>query len=259
MEPYPMKNNIRILIILALISGLASSCRLRKKGSNDPSIERNTSETLTKQLESANWNQEYLSFKTKASYSDGKNQQSFNLHLKMKKDSIMWVSITALGIEAGRALVFPDSVMVIDRLNRKYFVYDYSYLEKLAKIPVSFDQLQNILFGNPLFPSPQYRLTENEGRVEMRYEKMPLENRISLDRNLRVQNSVLVHQTENRSMNIQYASFNKIDKQLLPLTISVLMKQGMSEARLTLNHSNVSTEPIDQFPFSIPQGYARGN
>lgn len=259
MEFYEMNNKIRFLLMLTLLSGLASSCKFREKARETPVTERNNAESLSAQVERANWNQEFLSFKTKASYSSGSDQQSFNLHLKMKKDSIMWVSITALGIEAGRALIFPDSVMVIDRLNRKYFIYDFSYLEKLAKLPVSFDQLQNILWGNPPYPTHQYRLSEDEGMVQMKFEQLPLENRISLDKNLRVQNSMMVHQAENRSMDIQYASFSKIDKQWLPLTITMLMKQGINEAKLTLNHSNVSTEPIDQFPFSIPQGYSRGN
>lgn len=259
MDLYPMNNTVRFLLLLVFVSGSTVSCKMRKRNTESISIERNTSESLSMQVEKANWNQEYLSFKTRASYKDGSNEQSFNLHLKMKKDSIIWVSITALGIEAGRALLYPDSVLVIDRLNRKYFVYDYSYLEKIAKINVSFNQLQNILFGNPLFPVQQYRMAEMEGKVEMRYHQMPLENRVTLDKNLRVQKSFLVHETENRSMEMQYESFNKIDKQLLPLTINVLMKQGFSEARLTLNHSNVSTEPIDQFPFNIPQGYSRGH
>src|SRR5688572_5828609 len=51
--------------------------------------------------------------------SDGKKNPPFNAFVRLKKDSILWVNINAaLGFDAFRVLITPDSVKVINKLNR---------------------------------------------------------------------------------------------------------------------------------------------
>ena len=54
--------------------------------------------------------------------------------IRMIKDSLIWISISALGIEAGRALMTPDSVKFIFKLKNKYFAGDYSYLRRFLPV-----------------------------------------------------------------------------------------------------------------------------
>ena len=61
-----------------------------------------------------------FSAKVKVDYrgGDGKSYD-FNAFLRMKKDSVIWVSINAaLGIEAFRILIKPDSVFVLNKLDK---------------------------------------------------------------------------------------------------------------------------------------------
>ena len=51
-----------------------------------------------------------------------------NANIRMQKDSVIWISATALlGIEAVRLLITPDSFKMINRLiSEEYFTLDYN-------------------------------------------------------------------------------------------------------------------------------------
>jgi hypothetical protein len=68
----------------------------------------------------------------------------------MQYDSVIWMSITpALGIEAARALVDPDSIKFIDKLKNQYYLGDFKVLDSLLAYSVGFEFLQDVLVGNP--------------------------------------------------------------------------------------------------------------
>jgi hypothetical protein len=83
--------------------------------------------------------------------SDGK-KSDFNAFIRLKKDSVLWVSIiAALGIEGFRIMITPDSVKVINKLDKVVQLRSVEYLREVAKIPLTFNELQDLLIGNPVY------------------------------------------------------------------------------------------------------------
>lgn len=83
--------------------------------------------------------------------SDGKNNE-FNAVVRIKKDSMIWVSINALlGFEAFRLLITRDSVKILDRLHKIARLRSVSYLQEQVHLPLDFAILQDLLVGNPVF------------------------------------------------------------------------------------------------------------
>ncbi len=83
--------------------------------------------------------------------SDGK-KSDFNAFIRLKKDSVMWISIiAALGIEGFKVLVTPDSVKVINKIDKVIQLRSVEYLREVARIPLSFEELQDLLIGNPVY------------------------------------------------------------------------------------------------------------
>jgi hypothetical protein len=83
--------------------------------------------------------------------SDGK-KTDFNVFIRLKKDSVMWISIIAvLGIEGFKILITPDSVKVIDKLQKVVQLRSVEYLREVSRIPMSFTELQDLLIGNPIY------------------------------------------------------------------------------------------------------------
>jgi hypothetical protein len=82
---------------------------------------------------------------------DGKDYE-VNAFIHVKKDSLIWVSVNAaLGIEAFRVLITPDSVKILDKLKRIVRIRSVSFLQEAIHLPVDFKTLQDLLIGNPVF------------------------------------------------------------------------------------------------------------
>ncbi len=91
--------------------------------------------------------------KVKLDYSDqsGKNQNA-TVFIKIHKDSLIWVSLTgALGVEGFRVLIRPDSVWLMDKLEKTYTMRSISSLQELTGLPFDFYAMQDALLGNPIY------------------------------------------------------------------------------------------------------------
>lgn len=108
-----------------------------------------------------------FSGKAKVQYEDRYGKQpDFNAFLRLKKDSVIWVSISAtfLGIEAFRLFITPDTLILLNKLDKTVEYHPFSYIESFAHIPLDFTLLQKILIGNPVYVGDSivsYRQTEN--------------------------------------------------------------------------------------------------
>jgi hypothetical protein len=72
---------------------------------------------------------DYLKVKSKLEYTDAQQKNRATLHIRVKSDSIIWISIQHT-IEAFRIKIERDSLHVIDRLKKVYHAYSYSDLQK---------------------------------------------------------------------------------------------------------------------------------
>jgi hypothetical protein len=94
-----------------------------------------------------------FSAKLKIEYTDqsGKSQGA-NAQIRIQKDSLMWVSLTgALGVEGFRALITPDSVILMDKLEKTISRRSIASLQELTNLPLDFSALQDIIIGNPVY------------------------------------------------------------------------------------------------------------
>jgi len=93
-----------------------------------------------------------FSAKIKVDFEGNDGRRSVNAFVRLKRDSVIWVNITApLGIDAFRILITPDSVKMINKLNKTIQLRSVEYLQEVTRIPMKFTDLQNMLIGNPIF------------------------------------------------------------------------------------------------------------
>jgi hypothetical protein len=163
-----MKNLLWLSVAIGLIA-VGSSCRstksiqtaMSKKDSAqiivpDSSSRRDTIKFIQNiygALEKNRIDFETFSAKVKVDFegSDGK-KNDFNAFIRLRKDSVLWVSINALlGIEAFRVMITPDSVKVLNKLDKVAQLRSVSYLKEITKLPFTFKELQDLLLGNPIY------------------------------------------------------------------------------------------------------------
>jgi hypothetical protein len=215
-------------------------------------------------IKTTNTNFQYLSGKGKVHFTRGSVDQSANFNLRVRRDSAIWLSGSLLGIEGVRALLTPDSVRVVNRLEKSYFAGDYAYLSQLLGVPVSYAQMQAILLGD-YQPAPKgaVPVVKAEGdNQNVTYPQAPLiiEQLVS-NATGRLQQLKVSESGAQRSLTVGYADFQKPSGTDLPFafTTNVLGQQGgnpNTTATLNFQKVEVGSGHLD-FPFSIPKGFKK--
>ncbi len=128
-----MSRKTNIAILLLSIALLASACSARKKVVQPTSPQ--SFEWLTAKLD----------------IQAGGNGLSFDDlsgQLRMRKDSLVWVSVTAMGIELARMKVSTDSVWLINRIDKTYLAEPVDTISNQLGMSLSLPLVQAQLLGN---------------------------------------------------------------------------------------------------------------
>ena len=136
-----------ILLFSALL--ILSGCKSSKDlgAGIRPDLNKKTTQLVEKINENA-FMPKTLSFKATAKVKSGEKSNSFKMSVRMKPDSVIWISITAYSYEAARILATPDSLFFINRMDKKYFAGSYDFINEKLSVDVDFKTLQSILLGN---------------------------------------------------------------------------------------------------------------
>lgn len=190
--------------------------------------------------------------------SNGK-KNDFTAALRIQKDSAIWVSINAiLGIEAFRILITPDSVKVLNKLDKIVQLRSVSYLQEITKIPFTFDELQHLLVGNPIYFDSIIESYKKEDNIIALFNAGSLfKHLLTVNAtNYLMQHSKLddVNPMRGRSANITYGDYENRNDQWFSTfrKITVLEKTKLDiEMKYRQYEFNI---PLN-FPFAIPKNY----
>ncbi|OON66735.1 hypothetical protein B0919_21375 [Hymenobacter sp. CRA2] len=208
----------------------------------------------------------YLAAKGKAQIEANGEKYSANLNVRMRKDSVIWVSASLLGIEGIRARITPDTVQVINKLEKTYYAGGFDYLRRQFNVPITYAQLQAMLLGDYL-PAPQdTALTAvTEGpvqRVQYRQTGILVEQLIELSR-ARLQQLNVTDPKSQSSLKVTYNDFQPLQPGEQPFAHGILVQAqqpGRQPANVTINYRNVDLDKERlSFPFSVPAEYGRKN
>lgn len=143
-----MKQLTILFSIIVFIT--ATSCK-GLRGTKGSKLKNRSSEYLMKQLMQHQVKAETFSGRAKVKYRGESTSITVSSSIKIRKDSAIYLNAKAFGLEAGRALIRPDSVFILDRINKQYYAKSFDWLRKEYGLPVNYDGLQAMLLGNPVF------------------------------------------------------------------------------------------------------------
>lgn len=95
---------------------------------------------------------------------DGK-KLDFTANVRAQKDSAIWIIVNTLVGEALRAMVTKDSVKVLYKMDKMVQLRSIEYLQEVTKIPFTFNELQDLLLGNPIYLDSNIVSYKNEDRA----------------------------------------------------------------------------------------------
>lgn len=217
-------------------------------------------------------NFDYLTSSSKIRYRNDDQNVSATANIRVKKDSIIWISVTpGFGIEAARGLITRDSVSFINRLDKEYSTFSFKELSNKFNFDLSYDLLQAVLLGD--MPRPLTANDEVEKKTNhflVRQQKGPITIDSFVDARLMKVNRVAVVDETRRNgqgrgkntLNLQYEEFKKINEELLPFknVASLDYRSKGRKRRTQIDIQHRKADIVDEalrFPFSIPSSYAR--
>jgi len=268
------------LVYWILLAGTAlfllGSCKTQRSLIKKP-IKEEGADFLFHQLKNNELKFEWFSARFSAEYKNAGAESSFSGQIRIRKDSIIWLSLSTIGIEGIRIIITQDSVGFINRLNNTYMTGTWSDLNRFLHTNIDYDILQSFLIGNDIsfYEDGKFKATIDKDQYKLAAaSRMKMKNYIrSHDDELKVfiQNIWLDPETfkitradvkevdrQNIKLDAYYSSFEMIGPQLFPRE---MMYQINAENRIRVDvaFSRIAIDQPLQFPFKVPSSFSRVN
>lgn len=209
----------------------------------------------------------YLTAKSKISFkSPQQDIDNANINMRVRKDSLIWLSVSKLGIEAVRGLITRDSITIIDKIHNEYTVYDFPTLSRQFNFDMNFDLLQALIVGNlPLPKRPAQKIRNERDHLLLRQSegKVLVENYIG-EQDRKLKKLMVTEQPTKNTLRLDYDDFTSLNTFLFPYTSLLTLDYKSKtdgqfyQTLLRIKHNKV--ELVDKspgFPFTIPASYPR--
>jgi hypothetical protein len=230
-----------------------------------PSVDKDIDDIKIDEIDFTNF-----SSTSKLRYKTATESQNAQINFRIRKDSLIWFSISGFGIEAVRGIINKDSLFAIDKLHREYYKYDFASLSENFKFDLNYDILQSLVLGNlPIRKKGKNKYVKRENDYYLLHQqdgKVLIDNYIG-DSNRKLKKLQLTKeaQAENK-LTMTFDDFQKINDHIFPyeslITVGYQSEkdQKFYETLIELKHKKVefSKEPLN-FPFSIPSNYTPKN
>jgi len=279
----------RALVLLLFMLALTSvSCKSKKNMAKqstavvDTTVEKcrmdfKTGKALSKRMNDSELNFNYALAKFSCQLTIDSAEHSFNVSVRCRKDSVIWLSISKLGIDAARVLITKDTVKFMMGLTeKKYFIGDFSYINQMLHADLDYDMLQALLFGNSAaFHDDDDKLKPGRDRNTCQYFVSTIRKRHLKKINNGTETPSESYQTiwldpttfkiltlefddikAKRKFNASYTDFRPVANYLAPfkLLYNITAEKNI---KADIEYSRISINEPQSFPFKIPPSYER--
>ncbi len=198
--------------------------------------------------------------KVKAAYSSKEENEEATAYIRLKKDSVMWLSLRGpFGIEGFRILITRDSVKVINVLKKSIQYRSINFLQQVTGIPFDFAALQDMIVGNPVFIDSNI----NSYTSDSTHLQIVMTGRIFKHLAIINNNDYKLVESKlddinhiNRKCDIEYSGYNNSSG--VPFsTERKISLTDESKLNINLNFKQYTFNQPVTFPFNIPGNYKR--
>lgn len=207
---------------------------------------------------------EYFQGKARMVLRDGNNEREVKSHIRIRKDSVIWMTFSVIGVQGGKALINKDSITIVSTVDKEYFVFEYPELSKRFNFEINYDVIQSAMMGNLLVErseadqieqvSSMYLLKQQSGPVNVT-------NYINAA-SMKVEKIELNENDNNNSLTVNYSNFQPVGNKIFPYNgvIVLFYKTVAGLLNTTIifeyNKAEVGDKEL-KFPFNIPKKYER--
>ncbi|WP_229663579.1 DUF4292 domain-containing protein [Pedobacter quisquiliarum] len=255
---------VKAMVMLSLVS-VAMACKSKKAVvATTPVVKAapivsDKKEANVKLLRSKNINFNTLSMKGKANLRLPGNENTVTVNVRMQRDQKIWMSITALlGIEVARAVITPDSIMVLNKLQNTYVRQPFSYIYRYTSRQVTFKMLQDVLTGNTINTlfNPTSILEQNEqGLWNLKGNEGTLGFNLNFNALQKPGQLNLNDSKAAQALKVNYGHYQKVNEFMMPAQIAINSMSGNKRVDIDFDFSKIESNVQVDFPFKVPKSY----
>lgn len=201
--------------------------------------------------------------KVKAAYNSKEGNEDATAYIRIKKDSVIWVSLRGLlGIEGFRILITKDTVKVINLLKKSVHLRSISLLREFTGIPFDFSALQDLIVGNPVFidGSIQSYNIDNEKHLQVLLLGSFFKNLITVDNTTyKILQSKLddINSQTKQTCYTVYSDYDSSSSVSFSTKRYISVEAEQSKSDINLNFKQYGFNQPVAFPFTVPASYKR--
>lgn len=257
------RNILNSLLVLGLL-GLTIGCKVKKAAVKKPDGADTTAAVSNKKAEnfamlrSKNMDYNTLSLRGKANLDINGNDNNVTMNIRIQKDQKIWASVTAVaGLEVARALITPDSILVINRLQSTYLRKPFSYIYGFTNKQINYDMLQAVLSGNAIvdfLDEPSSLTTDHSGWV-VEGRRETLAYRLLFNTLMKIDETNLNDVRSGQAFKVVNSDYQQVNQWSYPYSMKINSMSGSKKINIDLSFSKVERNvPLD-FPFSVPKRF----
>ncbi len=290
--------NSRNILFLALLFALTAvvSCRHKKviikpepvqevvktdTLNNRCRLDYKSARTLSRHIKENEFKFEWIKAKanvtTIVNEPDGPKEENFDIGIKMRRDSVILVSIQyLLGLDVAKVLITRDTVVFVNYINKTYFKGDFNYINDLLNADLDYDVLQAVMFGNsaefhddeinlkPVADRPNchYLLSTVRKRRLRRIQNGVADLKDALQiltqnpENYKILKNEFIEPTTNRMFIANYSNFTHKDSVYAPYHVDIdIVAQKKAQAKI--DYVRIEKNTPQKIGVNIPAKYER--
>jgi hypothetical protein len=182
----------------------------------------------------------------------------------MRKDSVIWMTFTVVGLQGGKALINRDSMTIVNNGEKQYYVFDYAELSRRFNFTINFDVIQAAFLGNLIMElSDSDQVSESEGSYLLQQHQGTVLVRNVVNRAThKIESIEMTENNSDNTMSLQYSNFQPLGEKLLPYNGSVALSYktpaSLINTTIVFEYSKVDIGSKElKFTFNIPKKYDR--
>lgn len=246
----------RSLLLAAFLLFLLSSCNRRTAVDSDEALDETASfEAFLLRYSDRIIQPDWFFGKGNMKLNYQQINTSLNAVVSMKRDERILLSISKLGLEIGRAYASRDTVILIDRMRKQYFLASGEDLEK-KNIPFNLQSLQSLILGRP-----EYTVVNDQhfGQDSISFYSFmpPFQFFYTFDESRLMKHSRISHETEKQQISAHLANYVEMDNNKLFAQARAYewLKNGRKQGEIELEFGKIELDVPRSISINIPPGY----
>jgi hypothetical protein len=207
---------------------------------------------------------EYLHGKARMILRDAQKERDVKANIRVRKDSVIWMTFSVIGVQGGKALINKDSITIVSNVDKEYYVFEYDELSKRYNFEINFNVIQAAMLGNLINPrSEQDEIVQETSFFLLKQKTSTIEiaNYVN-SASMKIEKVEMKEGNTNNSLVLNYSNFQPLSNKIFPYngTISLFYKTLGGILNTTVifeyNKAEVGDKEL-KFPFNIPKRYVR--